>query len=1557
MNPERSPFASPFLSDYATPEREAEPGTHPPPSPGLTDLLFESPYLRLALGGEAPQGLDDEFHDLQDWLAEEEAEAEAHGGPCGCRECEAAFELAFEREGDDDEARVFEFEAVPDPAASVLSPEQRAWVLDIERSALERLPDETQRQRYLHQVNWKEIEFPGNVPKGETVNASIRAHWQLADELFLAMAGVTPERRVNTGAHRIKFRAHRPVSVPGQSARLYSEAAEAFSRMHAAAAQEGVTLTIGSSWRSAAQQAGLSKSQPNAKAVAKGNSAHMYGLAIDLQLAVRGLSFSAKSYTRSPEKMALLVRMYRSPAYKWMMLRGKSFGWYPYGREPWHWEYNPPGLKARFEGGSTAVVESPGGTVVTGAVTGVGQPATELVRFAQQVLNATEGERLSVDGDLGPRTRQALQRFRAKYQLGGSAALDTTVETALVQRALEELAQASMFAQTGLRDTRTDQAIAAFRAERNLGFGALLDAATRRALAQALAGRASSARRNTVATPPATPQNHRGGLTWVMRSPSQSVDVAVFVPRAALRQPQVDLLLYAHGLLGGCPQPPSGVPGGFITEGPFHLGRVVDEAAQPVVLAVPLLDWSQPGGAAVFGKAHPRWHALAHPAHLNALAAEVLADVGRVQSMAAPAVQRLVVAGHSRAYDFLEPLAALHDDPQMQQGALARLAQVWAFDSTYAGQLSNWQRWLAARPGLKVHFFYRPFKGTKAVGDAFHAARNTALNVWRVAETHCEVPGRRMLPLLKALSGGVDHELVDEEMPLLFEDGEEPPEGEGEHADEAEADFGAAASDETLTDEAFRGGTDHEADHETADDEAEAPDADESMSGETMAESLLPDELEDADAFESPEVLEAEGEWSDDESPHELFELATEAELEAADEVIAESEAPEPGWLGKVFRAVFAGERRVNALIRIGRDAGGPDPKTVRDAVLKTLRVPFPKAAQTGGVPCEQQVRKLAPSRPDTPRVIFTGRYEATRADGGKTFWAVNQAGNSLLAIRTLRGFTTRDGGKGSKVYRELRGDLQADGSAVLFQVDDPSGFWGCLQQQPDRSMRWFNGSYIGADGKRVFVDGDSERDETLQLSADNRPTMMLSLYKSDDQYLNVLLQQREWYPLTKGRYDFLMEGARADVLRDLLANYLATPVGITYLEKQAKQTAAGRVVNYMEHLLWDGVPGRKPDVMPIDPQLKAHGTRARKLFPHGHHNNGLLAAHVAKLWLAHEKLNHAGEKRSFLDWLTKLVQERQLDKLARLLDVPLKRMPNAGMHRYRLTLEMVSAGFWIGGGEGTLRVEKLSTPHWPGSGALLYDVHVFTLGKPKAPAREEIFDLEVRTAQEWMPDDFEGSLWLGEITASVGIKGAKGGATALGGYLRSKNGQTLSFEDADVFAKPGGSGGKGGKPKFKVRAEGMAGRVRRKTDKLLDLSQPFPSNRTVVGDLASATHFCFGSSLLTPAARQLLRVVCADQLAALDNLNSQVRIVGHTDRPDTDMRNDELSTLRARNVRTALNDILGPALKVPASAIQVQGMGELMAKAQLRPEQVRNPADRRVDLLVNGTLVARFRG
>ena len=186
------------------------------------------------------------------------------------------------------------------------------------------------------------------------------------------MAGVVPERRVPT---TIRFRDRPVVRVPGQPThRLFGEARDAFVRMREAAMADGVDLVILSSWRSRARQAAASANQPNPAAVARKASAHMYGLAIDLRMGVPGLpvkeintrvdrATAAKVGTAA--KMGNLVRMYRSPVYKWMSLRAREFGWYPYRNEPWHWEYNPPGLKARFEGATRGELEQEAGPVAS----------------------------------------------------------------------------------------------------------------------------------------------------------------------------------------------------------------------------------------------------------------------------------------------------------------------------------------------------------------------------------------------------------------------------------------------------------------------------------------------------------------------------------------------------------------------------------------------------------------------------------------------------------------------------------------------------------------------------------------------------------------------------------------------------------------------------------------------------------------------------------------------------------------------------------------------------------------------------------------------------------------------------------------------------------------------------------------------------------------------------------------------------------------------------------------------------------------------------------------
>jgi murein DD-endopeptidase MepM/ murein hydrolase activator NlpD/peptidoglycan hydrolase-like protein with peptidoglycan-binding domain len=749
---------------------------------------------------------------------------------------------------------------------SALSSQERAWVLALDRSALERLPDAAQRRRYLEEVNWRDIEFPGNVPKGGRDRQILNAHWKLSEELFNALAGVTPERRVPS-----MIRYHDPVvvKVPGKpSERLFPESCDVFVRMREAAKADGVRLEIGSSWRSAVKQAAISKSQPNPKAAARGQSAHMYGLAVDLRLSVPGLNV-AEASTRTAEKMANLVRMYRSPVYKWMALRAKDFGWYPYRREPWHWEYNPPGFKERFEGSASSGGSPSPSTSTTSAPPTTSTPTTELVKFAQHVLNAVAGEKLADDGDLGPRTRAALERFRKQHNLGSGGALDMPTELALAQRALEELAQQPMFAQPGVRDAKTDQALAAFKAARGLGLGSTLDAPVRRALADALArmpSRSRAAASTSSAGSASSPTDHLGGLLWEFKPRSSSIQIAIFCAKAARGKQEVELLLYAHGLLDRCPGPAR--VRGLITERPFKLASTVDAANRPIVLAVPYLEWSKQG----------KFHPLGKPALLNNIVDEVLADLGRVQGSTVPALRDLVVAGHSRAYGVLEPLAAAHASPEMQQGALARLSQVWAFDTAYIGDVEHWKQWLKAKPGLEVSVFYRPKSKTDKVGYEFYRQRGGRLKVIQANESHCEVPTIRLPILLGGSAASTDEELVSEE---ILDEEFEPPEPlyeleEFDPGDEREEE------DELLLDEQER---------------------EEDLTSDELAyEQLAPEDV-------VQEELDYEGPYSDEEEPKvdgvesdalvtefavdDELALDTEAAFEFDDEVFADAQLEE----------------------------------------------------------------------------------------------------------------------------------------------------------------------------------------------------------------------------------------------------------------------------------------------------------------------------------------------------------------------------------------------------------------------------------------------------------------------------------------------------------------------------------------------------------------------------------------------------------------------------------------------------------------------------------------
>jgi hypothetical protein len=329
------------------------------------------------------------------------------------------------------------------PARAPLPTDVRAWIRSIDRSAIELVADEAQRRRFLQEIDWSREYFPGN-PDAQ----SRRAPGRLAEELFNTMARVTPERRVPRG---IRYHDVTGVvaSVPGQSdQKLFPEARDAFVRMRDAAAADGVRLEIISSWRSVARQQAARSRQANPNAVAPGISAHNYGLAIDLNMRVPGLSLVNIS-TRARDRMANMVRMYRSPNYKWLALHGSRFGWFPYKREPWHWEYNPPGFKERFEGNTRSGTASELGA--TERVRSYAGPLLSFDEFGEESILPEWGEQeFGLESESGPCPDVPVPASKRRLLVKGS--LHSTVREA--QRKLNAFHRYRLAAGlSGLRDS------------------------------------------------------------------------------------------------------------------------------------------------------------------------------------------------------------------------------------------------------------------------------------------------------------------------------------------------------------------------------------------------------------------------------------------------------------------------------------------------------------------------------------------------------------------------------------------------------------------------------------------------------------------------------------------------------------------------------------------------------------------------------------------------------------------------------------------------------------------------------------------------------------------------------------------------------------------------------------------------------------------------------------------------------------------------------------------------------------------------------------------------
>jgi flagellar motor protein MotB len=131
---------------------------------------------------------------------------------------------------------------------------------------------------------------------------------------------------------------------------------------------------------------------------------------------------------------------------------------------------------------------------------------------------------------------------------------------------------------------------------------------------------------------------------------------------------------------------------------------------------------------------------------------------------------------------------------------------------------------------------------------------------------------------------------------------------------------------------------------------------------------------------------------------------------------------------------------------------------------------------------------------------------------------------------------------------------------------------------------------------------------------------------------------------------------------------------------------------------------------------------------------------------------------------------------------------------------------------------------------------------------------------------------------------------------------------------------------------------------------------KTYISD--EKAHFKHDSAVLTIGAINLLRKLCANEMAIITSPSTTIIITGHTDRSGKDEYNKTLSQNRAENVKQKLLDICGDKYKpINASKVFYEGEKEAVKYAAAMKTQGTkapeyDPRFRKVEITINGKLV-----
>ena len=179
----------------------------------------------------------------------------------------------------------------------------------------------------------------------------------------------------------------------------------------------------------------------------------------------------------------------------------------------------------------------------------------------------------------------------------------------------------------------------------------------------------------------------------------------------------------------GCSAAARGRPGcRAVRHRPAVQARPVDRRAQAGPSCSSCRCWTGkiPAVRQAFGAGRTGGTRLARPDRLNGLIEQVLGRARpRGRGGAPRRCGKLIIAGSLPGVRLPGATGRAAPRPGHASRRARQADQVWAFDTTYGGNVERWTDWLAADPGLQVHVFFRPGSRTAALGERFERAQAT----------------------------------------------------------------------------------------------------------------------------------------------------------------------------------------------------------------------------------------------------------------------------------------------------------------------------------------------------------------------------------------------------------------------------------------------------------------------------------------------------------------------------------------------------------------------------------------------------------------------------------------------------------------------------------------------------------------------------------------------------------------------------------------------------------------------------------------------------------------